>query len=277
MRNRLLIFVTTLLLVSCWDKKTNTQQIEEREDSVECTENVEFVTDSIILNKKLSDGEYPKYTIEIKVEYAKGNSETAQNINNQLDSLLFGFKDLPLKEAQKHFTDALAESFEKVLKDFYEPDNEYQEIFAYEYSQKGTVSVESLEGVIAYTRRIETDMGGAHGDALESYLNFHKDTGLKITAEELFGQNLDSVTKLVKEQIVIDNNCKSAAELEEKRGIFSLGDVYISDTNFLLRNDGILFCYNPYDIAPWSEGFIFTILTYKQLEGLINPIIKPTK
>lgn len=277
MRNRLLIFVTTLLLVSCWDKKTNTQQTEEREDSVECTENVEFVTDSIILNKKLSDGEYPKYTIEIKVEYAKGNSETAQNINNQLDSLLFGFKDLPLKEAQKHFTDALAESFEKVLKDFYEPDNEYQEIFAYEYSQKGTVSVESLEGVIAYTRRIETDMGGAHGDALESYLNFHKDTGLKITAEELFGQNLDSVTKLVKEQIVIDNNCKSAAELEEKRGIFSLGDVYISDTNFLLRNDGILFCYNPYDIAPWSEGFIFTILTYKQLEGLINPIIKPTK
>lgn len=277
MKNRLLILVTTLLLVSCWDKKTNTQQSEEREDSVECTENVQFVKDSIILKKKLSDGEYPKYTIEIKVEYAKGDSKAAQNINSQLASLLFGLNNLPLKEAQKHFTDSLSENFEKELKEFYEPDNEYQDIFAYEYSQKGTVSAESLEGVIAYTSRIETYMGGAHGGALESYLNFHKDTGLKITAEELFGKNLDTVTKMVKEQIVKDNNCKSAAELEEKRSIFSLGDVYISDNNFQLRDNGILFCFNPYDIAPWSEGFIFTILTYQQLDGLINPITKITK
>lgn len=277
MKNRLLILVTTLLLVSCWDKKTNTQQSEEREDSVECTENVQFVKDSIILKKKIFDGEYPKYTIEIKVEYAKGDSKVAQNINDELASLLFGINNMSLKEAQKHFTDSLSENFEKELTEFYEPDNEYQDIFAYEYSQKGTVSGESPEDVITYTSRIETYMGGAHGGALESYLNFHKDTGLKITAEELFGKNLDTVTKMVKEQIVKDNNCKSAAELEEKRSIFSLGDVYISDNNFQLRDNGILFCFNPYDIAPWSEGFIFTILTYQQLEGLINPITKITK
>ena len=277
MKNRLLILVTTLLLVSCWDKKTNTQQSEEREDSVVCTENVQFVTDSIILKKKLSDGEYPKYTIEIKVEYAKGDSKVAQNINDELASLLFGINNMSLKEAQKHFTDSLSENFEKELTEFYEPDNEYQDIFAYEYSQKGTVSGESPEDVITYTSRIETYMGGAHGGALESYLNFHKDTGLKITAEELFGKNLDTVTKMVREQIVKDNNCKSAAELEEKRSIFSLGDVYISDNNFQLRDNGILFCFNPYDIAPWSEGFIFTILTYQQLDGLINPITKITK
>jgi hypothetical protein len=96
-----------------------------------------------------------------------------------------------------------------------------------------------------------------------------------ITAKELFGEHQDDVLKLIKDQIVKDNDCKTAAELEEKRSIFALGDVYITDNNFQLQKDGILFCYNPYEIAPWSEGFIFAKLTYKQLEGLmVKNIVK---
>ena len=277
MRNKLFIIITTLLLVSCWDKKNNTQQTGEPTDSVECTEDVLFTTSSYNQKKKLSDGEYPNYTIDIQVQCAKGESKAAQNINKQLATLLFGTNTMPFEEAQKFFTDSLTDSFEKELKEFYEPDNEYKETFAYEYSQKGTVSDKSPEGIIAYTSRIETYTGGAHGGALESFINFHKNTGLKISAQELFGENTDAVAKLVKEQIVKDNDCKSAAELEEKRSIFSLGDVYISDNNFLIQNDGILFCFNPYEIAPWSEGFIYTTLTYKQLEGMVSANFKLNK
>ena len=111
--------------------------------------------------------------------------------------------------------------------------------------------------------------GGAHGGAMESYINFRKKTGKVITCEEFFGKNREAVMKMIKERIIRENECKTENELIEKRGIFSLGDVYISDSNFLLEKDSILFCYNPYDIAPWSEGFTFARLSYGELKGLI--------
>lgn len=273
MRNRLFIFATTLLLVSCWNNKTGKQQEAEQENLA----NVQFTESCYNKEKKILDGEYPRYTVKIRVQHAEGESNVAQNINKQLVTFLFGTNIMPPKDALNHFADSLTMSFEKELKEFYEPDNEYQETYAYEYTQTDSVYEKSPEGVIAYVNRIETYTGGAHGGAMESYINFHKDTGLMITCEELFGNNKDAVCKLIKDQIVKDNDCKTADELEEKRSIFSLGDVYISDSNFLLQEDGILFCFNPYEIAPWSEGFVFAVLSYKQLEGMINPNIINSK
>lgn len=269
MRSKLLIFATSLLLVSCGDNKTSKQQETEEAEQENLT-NVQFTESYYNKEKKILDGEYPKYTVNIRVQYAQGEDEITQNINMQLVTFLFGTSIMSPKDALNHFADSLTNSFEKELKEFYEPDNEYQETYAYEYTQKDTVFEKSPEGIIAYVNRIETYTGGAHGGAMESYIHFHKDTGLMITSNELFGSNKDSVCKMIKDQIVKDNDCKTATELEEKRGIFSLGDVYVSDNNFLLQEDGILFCYNPYEIAPWSEGFIFTILSYQQLEGIIN-------
>lgn len=272
MRNSLLIFTATLLLASCWNNKTNNQhQTEGTEDSKECAEIVQFTECSYDKKIKIFDSEYPKYDIDIQVQYVKGDTKVAQTINKQLATFLFGTDIMPFEKAKTCFADSLAESFEKELKDFYEPDNEYQEIFAYEYTQKGTVSEDTPGGIIAYTNRIETYTGGAHGGAIESYINFNEKTGKIITCEELFGNNQDAVKKLIKEQIIKDNDCKTATELEEKRSIFSLGDVYISNNNFRIEKVGVLFCYNPYDIAPWSEGFIFARLSYKELEGLITP------
>jgi hypothetical protein len=271
MKNRLFITFTTLLLVSCWNNKNNNQQTEDAaETAQENIEAVQFTESSYNKDKKIFDSEYPKYTINIRVQYAKGNSQVAQSINRQLVSFLFDNNIMPVKEALKHFGDSLTNDFEKELKEFYEPDNEYQETYAYDFTQKDSVSRKSPEGYVAYINRIETYTGGAHGGALENYINFHEDTGAMVTSEELFGKNKEAVCKLIKDQIVKDNDCKTAAELEEKRSIFSLGDVYISDNNFLLQKDGILFCFNPYEIAPWSEGFIFAVLTYQQLEGLIS-------
>ena len=178
---------------------------------------------------------------------------------------------MTFEEAKNHFADSISSEFEKELRDFYDPDNEYQDTYAYEYNQTGKVLEDAPIGIIAYTNRIEMYTGGAHGGAMESYINFQEQTGEVITCNKLFGNKQDEIKKLIKQQIIKDNDCKTEEELVEKRSIFSLGDVYISDNNFLIEKDGIMFCYNPYDIAPWSEGFIFAKISYKELEGLITP------
>lgn len=273
MKNRLYIIIT-LLLTSCWNNNNNKQQqAEEVEDSLVQTEIITFIRSDFNKKKKIFDSELPNYNINIEVKYAEGNSPAAQLINKQLATFLFGNTIMPFEDAKNHFADSLSNDYEKELRDLYEPDNEYQDSYAYEYNQTGKVSEDAPEGIIAYTNRIELYTGGAHGGALERYINFHKESGKIITCQELFGNKQEEVKKLIKEQIIKDNDCKTAAELEEKRSIFSLGDVYISDNNILIENDGILFGFNPYDIAPWSEGFIFAKLTYKELKGLITPNI----
>ena len=232
MRNRFFIFFTTLLLISCWENKTKTQQqTGETGDSLVQAEKLVFSNSNFNKKNKIFENEVPNYSINIEVKYAEGKSRAAQLINQQLASFLFGNTTMTFEEAKNHFADSISTEFEKELRDFYDPDNEYQ----------------------------------------ERYINFKEQTGEVITCNKLFGNKQDEIKKLIKQQIIKDNDCKTEEELVEKRSIFSLGDVYISDNNFLIEKDGIMFCYNPYDIAPWSEGFIFAKISYKELEGLITP------
>ena len=272
MRNRFFIFFTTLLLISCWENKTKTQQLTgETGDSLVQAEKLVFSNSNFNKKNKIFENEVPNYSINIEVKYAEGKSRAAQLINQQLASFLFGNTTMTFEEAKNHFADSISSEFEKELRDFYDPDNEYQDTYAYEYNQTGKVLEDAPIGIIAYTNRIEMYTGGAHGGAMESYINFQEQTGEVITCNKLFGNKQDEIKKLIKQQIIKDNDCKTEEELVEKRSIFSLGDVYISDNNFLIEKDGIMFCYNPYDIAPWSEGFIFAKISYKELEGLITP------
>ena len=277
MRNKPIIFFTSILLVACWNNKNNTQeQQSEPEEKTVSTDTIQFKRCNYNIKRNIYESKYPCYEIHVDVQYADGNQRVSETINKQLVTFLFGNSIMPFDKAKEHFIDSLSMDFEKDLKEFYDPDNEHEDTYAYEYKIVGKASDNSPIGIIAYTNRIETYTGGAHGGALESYINFRKDTGSIITCQDVFGNKQDEVICMIKDQIVKDNDCKSAEELEEKRGIFSLGDVYLSDNNFLLQKDGILFCYNPYDIAPWSEGFTFTKLTYKQLEGYVNQEIFST-
>ncbi len=270
MKSKLLFLATTLLFASCWENKANKeQQTEENGDSLVQTEKLTFSKSGYNINKKILDG-VPNYTISIEVKYAEGNSIAAKRINKMLTAFLFGKSSTSFEEAKCQFIDSLETEYVKELKEFYDPDNEYKDTYSYSYSQTGKVSENAPEGVVAYTNRIEVYTGGAHGGVLESYINFDKATGKLITCKELFGNKQDDVYKLIKAKIIKDNDCKNEQELIEKRDIFTLGDVYISDNNFQLEKDSILFCYNPYEIAPWSEGFIFARLSYKELEGLIK-------
>lgn len=272
MRNKLSLLITALLLASCWEgnRNTNGEQSAEDGDSAVQAEVLTFSKTGFSKKGKVLDTERPNYTIDIEVKYAEGKSQATELINGRLTTFLFGKSGMPLEEAKKVFADSLCQEYEKELKEFYDPDNEYQDSYEYEYTLKGRLADSAAEGVIAYISRTEMYTGGAHGGAMESYINFWKDSGKMITAKAFFGKNEKAVLKLIKAKIIRENECETEDELIEKRGIFSLGDVYISDSNFLLEKDGVLFCYNPYDIAPWSEGFIFARLSYEELKGLVS-------
>jgi hypothetical protein len=59
----------------------------------------------------------------------------------------------------------------------------------------------------------------------------------------------------------------SLAELDAK-GIFS--DQLFLTHNFYISGDSVVFHYNPYDIAPYSEGAIDVVVPYLQIADYVN-------
>lgn len=96
--------------------------------------------------------------------------------------------------------------------------------------------------------------GGAHGNYGEfhSYFSWpelkhlHWSNFIEINEKELIAELKKSHAKAMK-----TNNYN---ELIEKGYIFD-DSLYVHD-NFMIKNDSIFFLYNPYEIAPYSEGIL---------------------
>ena len=100
-------------------------------------------------------------------------------------------------------------------------------------------------------------------------LNMDSKSGKVLQVSDVFADEA-SVLRLMQGQLLVDNGCETVEQLREKTAILMLGDLYVSDNNFLLLDDGVLFTFNQYDIAPYSSGVISVKLSYQQLKGCLK-------
>lgn len=274
------------MLASCFEGKRTTGADEQ--DSTASTllpTEVALRFDTLGLHRDVAvipGQEVPRYSIDMCMSYALGDSPQALAINERLCQELYYMTGLTTEETMNHFADSLASQFGQELKDFYEPDDEdgsYR--FTYTWNMTGKLNDKPLDGVLGYISTVETYQGGAHGSYVIGYLNFDARTGRFLDTWDVFQEPkrtalIDAITK----QLLADNGCKTVDELREQTSITVLGDVFV-DNNFLIERDGITFLYNQYEIAPYSSGLISVTLNYKQLGGFFTPefqsIIKDKK
>lgn len=85
--------------------------------------------------------------------------------------------------------------------------------------------------------------GGAHGNYAINYYQVGKANGNPFELSELYSQEeIDRMTTIM--SVSIDPS------------ISLLTETIIPNDNFILSKDSITFIYNPYEIAPYSEGVI---------------------
>ncbi|MFN3951639.1 MAG: DUF3298 domain-containing protein [Thermaurantimonas sp.] len=110
--------------------------------------------------------------------------------------------------------------------------------------------------------------GGAHGISFIRYLNYNLYNGNRITLDSAFVNDVDFV-KLCEKSFRLQYGIDERADINEVRFNFPDNRFYIPD-NFIFERDYVVFKYNVYEIAPYSEGVIeFKI----DLESL-RPFIK---
>lgn len=120
---------------------------------------------------------------------------------------------------------------------------------------------------ITITARTETNeyMGGAHGSQYISYYNIDTRNGSIIKEDKLFKSgSKEKITQYIKEELAKTLNSQGdTITLLEPEAI-------VPSVNFYFDNRGIVYVYNSYEVAPYSDGLVEVSLPYAKIKELLT-------
>jgi hypothetical protein len=155
--------------------------------------------------------------------------------------------------------------------------DEYQNIKDMAIEQPGAVydwsHIETFDGTIypsllVISRRLYSYSGGAHGQNEKTY--FVLDTKLlsKLELSDILQAGAEGEL-----QTRIDDDLRTRYRAAPGTPLTSVG--FLNDTagvpqNFFVSREGLGFCWNPYEIAPYAMGTLEVVLPYAQIKNLLN-------
>ena len=110
--------------------------------------------------------------------------------------------------------------------------------------------------------------GGAHPNSFKSLHVFDAKTGEE---KEIKTFVSDTAALLVKTEAAFRKVEKLAPDVHlEEEGYFLKNNQFFLPANYIFTRNGILFYYNPYEIAPYVKGAIEFTIPYGELEGIVK-------
>jgi hypothetical protein len=109
--------------------------------------------------------------------------------------------------------------------------------------------------------------GGAHGMYYITFYNANTHNGDLITEDKLFKPgSKDTLTKILKELLEAKANSgkEDAITLLEPESIAPNGNFYFTKT-------GVVYVYNTYEVAPYSDGLVEVEIPYDRVKDIITP------
>lgn len=127
---------------------------------------------------------------------------------------------------------------------------------------------------VEFTEREFT--GGAHGNEIKVYRMYGVPGGERLTLEDILKEDTRSQLAAVAEPVFRDQKkFPDDAEYDERNYFFRDGQFSLNN-NYALTEKGLLFHFNPYEIAPYSEGATRLLLPYGQIDSLLAAPFKPS-
>jgi hypothetical protein len=265
--NLSLIILVVALSYACSEKKTtgikdkeNTANKKNDTDDV----NIDFKT--IVMSKSYKDStsgtEDSTYMTISYVEMIKGPNK--DKINSYIQKELIQDSYYSEEKETKNFQDIL-DSFIEDFKQFKKEEPEYPQNWFYEmnakveYYSQNILCLDLSQG--GYT-------GGAHGNSYTQYINLNLKNADPLILKDLLVKDFEpKLNELIDKKFRELKDLKPGDNLEDKGGLFE--NKIKHNQNFAVTNEGLLFYYNNYEIAPYSEGPTELLITYKELNKLI--------
>ncbi len=215
-------------------------------------------------SEKKGNAEISYLTIKVA---SCGTEATKKAINIDMENTLLA------EYSPEGGTPTRAESIEKMMDEFIEGYKKEEDNMdsALGYTSNTEQFIEMNHGNILCIGQLDyLYMGGAHGSSASSYYNYDLRSGKKITLKDLLVAGFEkSLNPLAEKYFRVQNEIPPGKSLEEE-GYF-WGEAFSLTDNFALQPDGILFEYNPYEIAAYYRGTSQVLIPYSAIKNLIKP------
>ncbi|MEQ8473769.1 MAG: DUF3298 and DUF4163 domain-containing protein [Marinoscillum sp.] len=256
-------FCLSLMLFSCSSEKKS-QEIPA-DPSLE-TESLSSKT-TVIEEKSADCSAEPCTKVSISYPSFEGNGENALALNKIIKRRITKIL------SEDYVMDATGnENIEQLIQLFLKSYDDFKESFP-ESNTPWTLDVEitkKFENNAVVSLEITTNSytGGAHPNTFISFLNIRK-TDSKDGSLSDFISNTSELTKLLEQQFRKEYDLAGNASLSESGFNFDNDQFKLPDT-FGFSKQGMVFYYNSYEIAPYSEGPTQIVIPYARLTDIVK-------
>lgn len=174
---------------------------------------------------------------------------TAVNIELDIEReilLIEGEEALKAKNIDE-LVDLLVEEYKNLISDLKDYNLPWEIMYMLEVVNNG-------RGLLSVVLNSYSYRGGAHGISFVRYLNYNLHNGNRITLDSAFVKD-DDFVKLCEMSFRSQNGIDERADINEVRFNFPDNRFYVPD-NFIINRENVVFKYDVYEIAPYSEGAI---------------------
>jgi hypothetical protein len=186
--------------------------------------------------------------VDVTIPKAIGDESVSMEINSEIEKIVASA--LQIGDPEITSSKSIEESITIFNEEFTKFNSEFPEFSQpWEAQIDGEVIHQSTE-IISISITSYTNTGGAHGALHISFLNFNAVTGKRIKNDKLF-KDFNAFKTIAKSYF--------DATIKDKNTLFE-PDNFQLPQNIGYNEDGVVFLYNTYEIAPYSTGIIeFTI------------------
>lgn len=110
--------------------------------------------------------------------------------------------------------------------------------------------------------------GGAHPNSFTSYHAFDGKTGKEVEMKSFVADSV-ALLNLVEKKFRELEKLAPGVDLEDA-GYFLANHKFFIPANYVFTPEGVLFFYNPYEIAAYARGPIELSIPYEELKGIIR-------
>ncbi len=196
-------------------------------------------------------------------------------LNDEIVQLIFGetFTGVPLKEASSVYVGVQVENYQRDAASEYESlaesgDSDPGAFCNWQSILIGNLGSSYKDRYVTYNFHESLYFGGAHGSFRVAYRILDLQTGRAVSERDIFAQGYEEpVTEMLVEAIYRKYEGTEG-------GDDYLDSIFFSDVhpngNVSISEEGLSWCFNPYEIAPYYLGNIDVTLSWAQLSGYLS-------
>lgn len=203
--------------------------------------------------------------VSIEVQYPEGNGEASKAINSWIAKHIGAPQSLdgqPMDKVVKQVGEAYLDTVKTATASLKEQGMNPAPAFYFIYSVDTTYTTPTL---VSYQANAYAEVGGAHGLSQFSSAVFDRSNGKELGYALFKSDKLDEVKQLVIEGLEKQYFKVDSLEALAPRLLVAPDKLGLPTNPPFLIKEGVVFRYQPYEIAPYSEGMPGCILSYEQL------------